>query len=111
MALATLNTCERGRGGCHAKTPRTLGCMQVGSGLARTGHRTMCTMSCVSAPMNLPSVEAGLRSNSPAPASCAIACTSCVLPVPATPYNSTARGGRTLGHQHMAQLWVSHAPR
>ena len=57
---------------------------------------TMCTISAVSLPWYLPSVARGLRSKKHAPASCAIACASMVLPLCRHPYSSTERAAASL---------------
>lgn len=56
----------------------------------------MCTMSAASLPEYLPAVAAGLRSKRAAPAWCATARASSVLPLPGGPYSSTQRGVSSL---------------
>lgn len=57
---------------------------------------TMCTIRAAALPVYLPAVAAGLRSSMVAPAWCATAWASSVLPLPGGPYSSTVRGACSL---------------
>lgn len=67
---------------------------------------TICTMMAACLPGNFPAVVPGLRSNRVAPAWCAAAMLSIVLPAPAGPYSSTVCGAFSLQHQ----LFLSASP-
>lgn len=56
----------------------------------------MCTIRAAALPVYLPAVAAGLRSSMVAPAWCAAAWASSVLPLPGGAYNSTVQGACSL---------------
>ncbi len=58
-------------------------------------------------PWYFPSVWRGLRLKKHAPLSCAMTCTSMVLPVPVAPYSSSDRTAATLTHKTPKQPCLS----